>query len=208
MYFTILLQLILSNITSGNPSQVIFSQHNSDYTLTVYNNGKVIYDNHMHFSSFDIRNCVKYFPFKRYGITKKDFAVINAEVILMLYGDNLIENHRNEASEKKSAFSINETPPNMGDDIGTFEEIIPNANALIPEDAYIQSEFSELIRISIEKLPEKQKVVVSKMYFEGKSGIEIAEELGLDASSVSGRKKSALKNLQKMPELKRLWDSN
>ena len=207
MLFTILLQLISNYVSLGNLSQVVFSQHNSDFTLTVYSNGKVVYDNYMHHTTFDIRNCVKYFPFKRYGITKKDFAVINAEVILMLYGDNLIENHRNEAAEKKSAFSINETPANMGDDIGTFEEIIPNANALIPEDAYIQSEFSELIRDSIKKLPKKQQVVIVKMFFEGKSGIEIANELGIDASSVSERKKCAIKNLQKMSDLKEFWNS-
>ena len=207
MIFTILLQLILSNITSGNSSQVAFMHHGSSFTITVYNNGKVNYENQLHHTSFNIFNCAQYFPCARYGITKKDFAVINAEVILMLYGDNLIENHRNEAAEKKSAFSINETPANMGDDIGTFEEIIPNANALIPEDAYIQSEFSELIRDSIKKLPKKQQVVIVKMFFEGKSGIEIANELGIDASSVSERKKCAIKNLQKMSDLKEFWNS-
>lgn len=208
MFFLVLLQLVLSYISSGNSSQVVFNHHGSSFIITVYSNGKVEYSNLRFHTSFDIRNCAKFFQCDKYDITSEDFATTDAVVILMLYGDILIENHRNKAAEKKSAFSLNETPCNMEDDIGTFEDIIPNANAVLPENAYIQSEFNELIRNAIRKLPEKQQEVINKMYFEGKSGIEIAEELGIDASSVSGRKKSALKNLQKMPELKRLWDSN
>ena len=51
------------------------------------------------------------------------------------------------------------------------------------------------LREVIEKLPERQKELIIKIYFEGKTQIKIAKELNISKSTVSITLKRALRNL-------------
>uniref|UniRef100_UPI0032173EA5 RNA polymerase sigma-70 factor n=1 Tax=uncultured Draconibacterium sp. TaxID=1573823 RepID=UPI0032173EA5 len=57
-------------------------------------------------------------------------------------------------------------------------------------------ELNELIKQSIENLPEKSRVVFEKKRFEGKTNKEIAEELGISIKSVEANMTRALKALK------------
>ena len=52
---------------------------------------------------------------------------------------------------------------------------------------------------SLKKLNEKEKMIISKRFFDGRTQMEVAEEIGISQAQVSRLEKSAINHM------KRLW---
>ena len=59
----------------------------------------------------------------------------------------------------------------------------------------VQMRNKRVVRESIELLPQEQKEVISKIYFEGRTHSEVSEELSLPLGTVKSRIRLALKRL-------------
>jgi len=51
---------------------------------------------------------------------------------------------------------------------------------------------------AMKKLNEKEKNIIMRRYFDGKTQMEVADEIGISQAQVSRLEKSALKNIKKM----------
>jgi len=61
----------------------------------------------------------------------------------------------------------------------------------------IKAESEEKVRAAIKQLEPQQQWLVEQIYFNDKSQVELAEELGIDKTSLSKRKERILKKLKK-----------
>ena len=50
---------------------------------------------------------------------------------------------------------------------------------------------------AIEKLNEKEKMIVTKRFFQGRTQMEVANEIGISQAQVSRLEKTALKHMRK-----------
>ena len=64
---------------------------------------------------------------------------------------------------------------------------------------------SKLVRILIESLPDEQRQIVYKVYFEGKSHSEIALDLGLPLGTIKSRLRLAMKKLDNLAKEQMTW---
>lgn len=62
----------------------------------------------------------------------------------------------------------------------------------------------KFVKNSLEKLPEEQMIALRKVYYEGKTHEEAAEELGIPLGTVKGRLRLALQKLRVMFEAKEI----
>jgi len=62
-----------------------------------------------------------------------------------------------------------------------------------------------LVRILIESLPEEQRQIVYKVYFEGKSHSEISLDLGLPLGTIKSRLRLAMKKLDNLAKEQMTW---
>ena len=51
---------------------------------------------------------------------------------------------------------------------------------------------------ALEKLNEKEKMIVMKRFFDGRTQMEVAEEIGISQAQVSRLEKSAIERIKKM----------
>jgi len=63
----------------------------------------------------------------------------------------------------------------------------------------------QMIRILLESLPEEQRQIVYKVYFEGKSHSEIAAELDLPLGTIKSRLRLAMKKLDTLAKEQMTW---
>ncbi|MEH6447054.1 MAG: sigma-70 family RNA polymerase sigma factor [Oleispira sp.] len=64
---------------------------------------------------------------------------------------------------------------------------------------------ANLVRILIESLPEEQRQIVYKVYFEGKSHSEIALDLGIPLGTIKSRLRLAMKKLDNLAKEQMTW---
>ena len=64
---------------------------------------------------------------------------------------------------------------------------------------------ARLVRSLIEKLPEEQRQIVFKVYFEGKSHGEIAQDLDLPLGTIKSRLRLAMKKLDTLAKEQMTW---
>ena len=50
----------------------------------------------------------------------------------------------------------------------------------------------------MKKLNEKEKMIINKRFFEGRTQMEVAEEIGISQAQVSRLEKSAIERIKKM----------
>lgn len=79
--------------------------------------------------------------------------------------------------------------------IGRYN-VISNTNAELPENHIHQQFVKDTLRSVINRLPEKEKIVVSLVYFEEMNLTEIAEILGLSTSRISQLHSKAMVRLK------------
>ena len=53
------------------------------------------------------------------------------------------------------------------------------------------------IEAAMKKLGDKEKVIIAKRYFDGRTQMEVAEEIGISQAQVSRLEKNALENIKK-----------
>ena len=51
---------------------------------------------------------------------------------------------------------------------------------------------------SMKRLNEKEKMIITKRYFDGRTQMEVADEIGISQAQVSRLEKSAIKNIKRM----------
>lgn len=64
---------------------------------------------------------------------------------------------------------------------------------------------ARLVRILIESLPEEQRQIIYKVYFEGKSHSEISLDLGLPLGTIKSRLRLAMKKLDNLAKEQMTW---
>lgn len=205
-------------IAKSNTSPVVVLQHGGNtFSLTVTSDGKAVYTDGTYKTSFSIFNCNKYFRKHDYMINgvfmqDEDIDDMDEIIVLTMFGDQQIMNHRNEAHENKSAFSLDEEC-SEDEDGSTYVENMADPNGLSPEEVYVLLENAEDIELAraivnseMTKLTFNQQIVIKKMFFENKKGAQIAKELNIDATSVRDRKKAAFKSLRKSKALKDIYE--
>ena len=84
---------------------------------------------------------------------------------------------------------------------------------LMSKDGEIICEYSEIVTIevstlvteqtitiieAIKKLNDKEKMIMRKRYFEGRTQVEIAEEIGISQAQVSRLEKDAIKHIRRI----------
>ena len=71
---------------------------------------------------------------------------------------------------------------------------------------HVESDLNaQLVRTMIEALPQEQRQIVYKVYFEGKSHSEIAEELDLPLGTIKSRLRLAMKKLDALAKEQMSW---
>lgn len=89
---------------------------------------------------------------------------------------------------------------------GDIENIQPDAFTTETLDDDVESDLNaQAIRILIETLPEEQRQIVYKVYFEGKSHSEIALDLGLPLGTIKSRLRLAMKKLDNLAKEQMTW---
>lgn len=77
-----------------------------------------------------------------------------------------------------------------------LEQIVADRNLPEPDAALLDHEMGERLRLALETLPQRERLVLSLTYFENLSGQEIAAILGVSESRVSQIKRRALTTLR------------
>lgn len=134
-----------------------------------------------------------------YQITRTKYQMVEVET---LEDENIIKElnrdfERNEKREKviqKKCISLEYLHEKTG-----YE---PVDTSITGEQAYEKEIFNERLHQAIDSLTKRQKEIVIKVYFEDKSQVEIARELGVSEAIISKTMKRALSNLKKFLEEK------
>jgi len=69
----------------------------------------------------------------------------------------------------------------------------------VKDDKNSDAEWVENISLNeaLKKLNSREKTIISKRFFRGRTQMEVAEEMGISQAQVSRLEKSALKNMRK-----------
>jgi len=205
-------------ISKANTSPVVVLQHTGNtFSITVTSDGKVTYTDGSYKTSFNIFYCNKFFRKHDYIINgvfmqDTDLDELDEIIVLTMFGDQQIMNHRNEAHENRSAFSLDEEC-SEDEEGSTYVENMADPNGKSPEEVYVLLENADdnelaraIVNSEMAKLTFNQQIVIKKMFFENKKGVQIAKELNIDATSVRDRKKAAFKSLRKSKALKDIYE--
>lgn len=87
----------------------------------------------------------------------------------------------------------------------TSDDLYPEPQTESLESSSHRSMDNEQTRQIIEQLPENQRQIIFKAYFEGKSHSEISEETDLPLGTIKSRLRLALKKLQHLTKDLSLW---
>ena len=111
--------------------------------------------------------------------------------------DLTLENYRQLLSEvgHLGCVSLNQTLGDSGEG-DSFQDTLEDHRALKPQDSLENSEMTEVMAEQLEKLSEKERLVVSLYYYEDLSQKEIAEVLELTEGRISQLHSQALHKLK------------
>jgi RNA polymerase sigma-70 factor (ECF subfamily) len=89
---------------------------------------------------------------------------------------------------------------------GDFEQAYSDQFASPHLDEDVESDLNvNLVRILIKSLPEEQRQIVYKVYFEGKSHSEISLDLSLPLGTIKSRLRLAMKKLDNLAKEQMTW---
>lgn len=86
------------------------------------------------------------------------------------------------------------------------ENLVIEDDAPSPSDNVSSAEETERLTAAISTLPEEQKLLIQKSFFEDKSHAIIAEETGIALGTVKSRIRLALQRLRRETGVKELWN--
>ncbi|MEH7107161.1 MULTISPECIES: sigma-70 family RNA polymerase sigma factor [Bacillaceae] len=107
--------------------------------------------------------------------------------------------HTMAAVSLSTMLSLNE-PVNANEDEGKQQSRVDQIcdDSIKPHESNLQKEeFRKLIAASIDKMPEKERLVVSLLYYEGLSQVEISEILGVTKGRISQIHSQAILRLRR-----------
>ena len=136
---------------------------------------------------------------KKDGTTKEVYVVVDEQTAEMLtklqdkqlVNDYLVEEYKMFMSDRHEHLYTQSLDKSLDGGLDIMDEK-QDLFAMIA-----QSEEYERIHKAIAKLEPQQQWLVYQVYFEGRTQIEIAEELGIDKTSLSKRKGRIIKKLKK-----------
>ena len=136
---------------------------------------------------------------KKDGTTKEVYVVVDEQTAEMLtklqdkqlVNDYLVEEYKMFMSDRHEHLYTQSLDKSLDGGLDIMDEK-QDLFAMIA-----QSEEYERIHKAIAKLEPQQQWLVYQVYFEGRTQIEIAEELGIDKTSLSKRKWRIIKKLKK-----------
>jgi RNA polymerase sigma-70 factor (ECF subfamily) len=89
---------------------------------------------------------------------------------------------------------------------GDFEQAYEDQFGSSQLEDDVESDLNaRLVRILIESLPEEQRQIVYKVYFEGKSHSEISLDLSLPLGTIKSRLRLAMKKLDNLAKEQMTW---
>jgi RNA polymerase sigma-70 factor (ECF subfamily) len=90
-------------------------------------------------------------------------------------------------------------------DIVQSDDLWPEAESDLLEDDVVRDLTGNLVRTLLYSLPDEQRQIVFKVYFEGKSHSEIAGELDLPLGTIKSRLRLAMKKLDTLAKEQVSW---
>jgi len=94
----------------------------------------------------------------------------------------------------------------VSEDLWPQEEVSDETNAATNIENEYESDLNgKIIRTLLNELPEEQRQIVYKVYFEGKSHSEIASELDLPLGTIKSRLRLAMKKLDTLAKQNISW---
>lgn len=124
-----------------------------------------------------------------------------ASAITWLY--TIVRNKRIDFARKQKNVQV------MSDDLwpdGELESDLYNDAADNDVAEHVESDLNaRVVRTMIEALPQEQRQIVYKVYFEGKSHSEIAGELNLPLGTIKSRLRLAMKKLDTLAKEQMSW---
>lgn len=104
-----------------------------------------------------------------------------------------------------AADSLNKIIP-AGEDDTEQGELIPDPAAQIPFEEIEVQDMARVVHEAVNTLPEREREVIQKHYFEENSLTSIGEETGISAERVRQIKRHALRTLERSKRLRELRD--
>lgn len=66
------------------------------------------------------------------------------------------------------------------------------------EEIVIQHNYMQIVREQVDKLPPKQKLIIEKCFYQGKSTFKIADEMGINRQTVINQRTTAINKLMEV----------
>ncbi|MDD3062792.1 MAG: sigma-70 family RNA polymerase sigma factor [Massilibacteroides sp.] len=135
-------------------------------------------------------------------MSKKDLYIkINGELI-NVSEDVYLTYYRMESRarylERKDILHGKTLYSNLDTDETLGEEGIPDLNSESVEDAVVRKIMADKLHQCIERLTAEERDLITKIYFQEISEVQLAKEMGLLQQTINYRKQKILKKLLKM----------
>lgn len=112
---------------------------------------------------------------------------------------------RNPTDALNTAESLNKPIPG-GEDDTEQGELIPDPAAQLPFEEIEAQDMARIVHETVDKLPERERDIIQKHYFEEKSLKSIGEETGVSTERIRQIKSHALRTLERSKRLRELRD--
>ena len=112
---------------------------------------------------------------------------------------------RNPTDALNAADSLNKIIP-AGEDDTEQGDLVPDPAAQIPFEEIEAQDMARIVHETVNTLPERERDIIQKHYFEEKSLTSIGEETGISAERVRQIKRHALRTLERSKRLRDLRD--
>ena len=112
---------------------------------------------------------------------------------------------RNPTDALNAADSLNKIIP-AGEDDTEQGDLLPDPAAQIPFEEIEVQDMARIVHETVNKLPEREREVIQKHYFEEKSLKSIGEETGVTTERIRQIKRHALRTLERSKRLRELRD--
>ena len=163
-------------------------------TITAYMNGYAVYEADDAHTVLDVNRCGDY----RYDFNDGTYEVVPAEVFedaewsvrLVMEGERRLENNRSKISRDYEEFALSCDGSDWAE--ASMIDFMEEENAEMLADEELRKLYA-----AMSKLTERQQEVVQLYFYKGLTQEEIADEFGLNKSTVCRDLAAALKKIKK-----------
>lgn len=170
----------------------IILQHNIlDSTLTIYNNGYIMYENNTYYTIFTL----DYVHFEYKSVTKKTYSIPEEEysndVIKALATFGEIRLAKNSYARSRKPFEVDIQEQSYNKNIAS-QDVADYVINKLEHDANIQNLIDAILTLTA-----KQKKAINLYYFEELTQDNIAKKLNCSRTNIESHLQGALKKLKK-----------